>query len=203
RMDEKNRAGSHILGIAQAVNAGRAPRAEEGPLQTGVVRRVRAPGEADEGVAILSPRDAAAREALLSWWFRERLVSSSQNVERTFVIDRDHDALAAIFARLEAARLLCVTRGRATGADAINAWMGARMARERRMPAGPLLLVGEPVMVVRNDYDRGLFNGDQGLVLWVAERASTGRARPALVVRRGDRFVAFPLETVRPLLERA
>ncbi|AKF11123.1 exodeoxyribonuclease V subunit alpha [Sandaracinus amylolyticus] len=201
RMDPRDPAGSHILGIAQAVNAGTAPRAEEGPLASGVIRRVRAPSDAGEGVSILSPRDAGAREALLSWWYRERVVAS---VDRTFVIDAPHDhaPLKALFDRLDASRLLCVTRGRATGADAINAWMGARLARERRLPVGPLLLVGEPVMVVRNDYDRGLFNGDQGLVLWVAERAGTS-ARPSLVVRRGERFVAFPLETVRPLLERA
>ncbi|MDQ3032011.1 MAG: ATP-binding domain-containing protein, partial [Myxococcota bacterium] len=97
---------------------------------------------------------------------------------------------------------LCVTRGRATGADAINAWMGARLARERRVVSSSLLLVGEPVMVVRNDYERGLFNGDQGLVLWVREHEGAG-ARPALVVRRGERFVAHRLDAVRGLLERA
>lgn len=29
-------------------------------------------------------------------------------------------------------------------------------------------LAGTPVMMTHNDYQLGLFNGDQGLVLWVA-----------------------------------
>ncbi len=44
------------------------------------------------------------------------------------------------------------------------------------------LAAGEPVMMQVNDYGRGIFNGDQGLILHVADR---DRPEPMAVFRRG------------------
>lgn len=205
RMDPRDRAGSHILKIAAAIREGKAPPFSEGELTPGVVRRVSSPRDVAEGVSSLMLRDESAREAWLSWWYEHRVRGSDELrrlMERGFVLTSNEDALFQLFSWLESSRLLCVTRGRSTGADAINAWMGARFRQERKMGSGSLLLVGEPVMVVRNEYERGLFNGDQGLVLWVREDPSAS-ARPALVVRRGEHFVSHRIESVHLLLERA
>jgi len=58
----------------------------------------------------------------------------------------------------------------ATGANPVNAFLHSLCAG----PDGELV-PGEPVLVLRNDYERGLWNGDQGLVLSVAQ---PGQARP-------------------------
>jgi exodeoxyribonuclease V alpha subunit len=208
RMDPSDRAGSHVLGIAQRVNGGLSPPLSERPLEPGAIARLRAPsaeGLDPEGVALFAPRDARAREALLAWWWEHRVAPEADRrlIDRTLSLTDpgDRPLLDRLFSRLDAARLLCVTRGRPTGTDAINAWMGARAARERRVMPSSFLLVGEPVMVVRNAYDEGLFNGDQGLVLWIADAGAA--ARPMLVVRRGGAYVGHRLDAVRPLLERA
>jgi exodeoxyribonuclease V alpha subunit len=59
--------------------------------------------------------------------------------------------------------------------------------------------VGEPLIVLRNDYERGLFNGDNGLLLWV--RRNNGSQIPMAIVPRGDNFVPFRFEALREFVE--
>ncbi len=53
--------------------------------------------------------------------------------------------------------------------------------------------------MVRNDYERMLFNGDQGVIVRI--RRPGGRAAPMAVFRREDRFVAFHLAALRESIE--
>jgi exodeoxyribonuclease V alpha subunit len=70
------------------------------------------------------------------------------------------DALAAKLART---RILAITRQRAAGVERTNAFLHDLCG------GGPLFLPGEPVMVLRNDYERGLWNGDQGVAVRVRQ----------------------------------
>jgi exodeoxyribonuclease V alpha subunit len=51
-------------------------------------------------------------------------------------------------------------------------------------------------MMLRNDYERGLFNGDQGLILNVA--TSTKPARPMAVFPRKEGYATSELNTLAP-----
>lgn len=72
-----------------------------------------------------------------------------------------------LFDALNAYRILCVTRVGARGVDALNALMAAHVRRAVRVPLAPgaAWFAGRPVMIARNDYALGLFNGDVGVVL--------------------------------------
>ena len=79
-------------------------------------------------------------------------------------------ALDAVFAARTQTRILTVTRGQSTGTDLINqrchelastAWRSGDEVASREHTSW---LPGEPVMVVTNDYQRGLWNGDQGII---------------------------------------
>jgi exodeoxyribonuclease V alpha subunit len=62
----------------------------------------------------------------------------------------------------------------------------------------PAPIPGEPLLMLRNDYDRALWNGDQGLCVRVREE---GRApRPAAVFKTGARWTAWHLESLRDSL---
>jgi exodeoxyribonuclease V alpha subunit len=98
--------------------------------------------------------------------------------------------------------LLTVTRGGAAGADRINADLSRRAALDAGLaaPGAGEILPGTPVMITRNDYDRGLYNGDQGVVLSVADGNGRGSALAAIFPRAGA-LVAFPLPALQGALE--
>ena len=62
---------------------------------------------------------------------------------------------------------------------------------------GDDLIPGEPVMMQVNDYQRGIFNGDQGLVLNVSEG---NQLQPMAIFPRSDGFAAFHIDSLRPVL---
>jgi len=60
------------------------------------------------------------------------------------------------------------------------------------------LVAGEPVLVGRNDYQRGIFNGDQGVVLLVERPAGVHRE---VFFPRGGGFLHFPLAAIQEDLD--
>lgn len=74
---------------------------------------------------------------------------------------------ASLFDALNAFRILCATRVGARGVQALNAQMAEHVRRAARVPLaiGSNWFAGRAVMVARNDYALGLFNGDIGIAL--------------------------------------
>lgn len=72
-----------------------------------------------------------------------------------------------LFDALNAYRILCATRVGARGADTLNVLMAAHVRRAAGVPLAPgaTWFPGRPVMIARNDYALGLFNGDIGIAL--------------------------------------
>jgi len=109
---------------------------------------------------------------------------------------RQDDRLERIFRRLSEARILCATRVMERGSVRVNGRLHARAAERAGVsPERAPLLPGEPVMVLRNDYERGLSNGDQGVALRV--RLAGGGRRTMLVFEREGGYQAFPLDGLR------
>ncbi|PCE26921.1 exodeoxyribonuclease V subunit alpha [Paraburkholderia acidicola] len=72
-----------------------------------------------------------------------------------------------LFDALNRFRILCATRGGPRGVEQLNAAMAAQVRRSAHVPlaVGAQWFAGRPVMVTRNDYALGLFNGDIGVTL--------------------------------------
>jgi exodeoxyribonuclease V alpha subunit len=110
------------------------------------------------------------------------------------------ETIGDILGKLSRSRILCVTRVLDAGSERLNESLHRRTAREVGLSAERERFIGgEPVMVLRNDYERMLFNGDQGVVLWV-RRPGADPARMA-VFPRADNFVAFDLDTLKDQIE--
>ncbi|CAG9192756.1 RecBCD enzyme subunit RecD [Paraburkholderia sabiae] len=79
----------------------------------------------------------------------------------------------ALFEALNRFRILCATRLGARGVDQMNTAMAAQVRRAARVPLaiGAQWFAGRPIMVTRNDYALGLFNGDIGIALPGADGA--------------------------------
>jgi len=103
-------------------------------------------------------------------------------------------AVSAALDQQQRSRLLTVTRSGFAGADRINTDLALRAASDAGLPApaGGGIQPGTPVMITRNDYERGLYNGDQGVVLSVTH-GKAQRPMAAAVFRRAGALVPFPL----------
>ncbi|WP_242448782.1 AAA family ATPase, partial [Burkholderia metallica] len=107
----------------------------------------------------------------------ESLASSTvERLARRFgaYLDALRDALAApvpdplpLFDALNRFRILCATRSGLRGAEHVNALVAAHVRHAARVPlaVGAHWFTGRPIMVTRNDYALGLFNGDIGVAL--------------------------------------
>jgi exodeoxyribonuclease V alpha subunit len=192
RLDPARPQARQILELAAQVRAGSAAAAAVVPVLP--VAQLRFDGP--ELVA------AEEREVLLERWYAELLTApaaapgSVDLGDATFPVAAtgfsaaDEARLEALFAHHQRCRLLAVTRGRPTGADALNAWMHARAGA-----TGPRPIAGEPVMILKNDYDRGLWNGDQGVVIDLHEPHRPPRTAAAFKVR--GRWTVHSLDSLR------
>ncbi|MBX3155632.1 MAG: exodeoxyribonuclease V subunit alpha [Deltaproteobacteria bacterium] len=117
------------------------------------------------------------------------------------VAPEQRDELEALWRLLGRARILTATRALPTGSLAINEHLH-ELALERMSVAGrPDFVPGEPVMITANDYQRGLFNGDQGIVVRADE--GLGRHHYRAVFRCGGELRPFAIEALRDRLELA
>ena len=145
----------------------------------------------------------------LDRWYADRVrggkkvaeLIKHEYIERDGRFDEaDCERLRVLFAHVAKSRILCVTRVFETGAERINARLHSRAAETAGVTAERIpFVVGEPLIVLRNDYERGLFNGDNGIMLWV-RRGNGAQVRMA-VFPRGDKFVAFRFAALREFIE--
>ncbi|HEY4185050.1 MAG TPA: AAA family ATPase [Polyangia bacterium] len=201
RMDPADAAGAAILRAAQGLQAG----GDTG----GFVTRRRADELDFTGVQHL-PR--AGLPELLARWNRDVLGGEALLAQLTelrfapgddgrLTEGPDAAALREALRRHAAARILCVTRtaGSAAGADALNAMLHRQYLWTTRQAAGPAndeqvaLLPGEPVTILHNDYERGLWNGDQGVIV---QTRSSGEDALGVVFARTDGLVIHALAEI-------
>jgi exodeoxyribonuclease V alpha subunit len=156
--------------------------------------------------AATRPHDAtlAVAEALWHHFDGPRALRTGDRVFRFEggVIDpAQRDELEQLWRLLGRARVLTVTRALATGSIAINGYLH-ELALDRLSVSGrPEFVPGEPVMVTANDYQRGLFNGDQGIIVRADE--GLGRHHYRAVFRIAGELRPFAIEALRDRLELA
>lgn len=150
------------------------------------------------GVATLA---APLRTAWLRATFRTRFAPLLELARAPFDLERaeDRERLEACTQALARARVLTVTRtgSQASSADGLNARFG--LLATGSAPEHDFV-PGEPLLAHRNDYDRELLNGDQGMV---AHLVGADGPRLAAVFTRGGRIVHHPLALVLGTVERA
>lgn len=194
RTDARDPGGADVRRVAAAVRTGTLD-----PSTLPRHRTVSAASAHESGVAMVEPASPAELEAVLraihARAFAPVLASAREPVD--LASSEGRARVEGWLAELGRLRLLTVTRGagRTTGADALNAILAAQAGA----PPGTFV-PGEPLLVHRNDYDRELLNGDQGLVVRAAHAGGSGLVG---VFRRAGRLVHHPLEALAGTVERA
>jgi len=113
-----------------------------------------------------------------------------------------HDAWAAsVLQAFEGFRLLCAVREGEWGVSGLNEGIARRLEEHGLLKLRGDWYVGRPVMVTRNDYATGVYNGDIGLVLPDPERPASlrvyfsdgGQVRSVLATRLRNVETAFAM----------
>ncbi len=115
------------------------------------------------------------------------------------------ESLDALFEAYNRAQLLSVTRKSARGVRDVNRIMHRFHRREYGFYGSGStrrFLPGEPVIMTQNDYERQLFNGEQGLVLRV-DKLSFDDPVPMAVFPGLEGYRAYHLGPLRSRLEHA
>jgi exodeoxyribonuclease V alpha subunit len=209
RMDPADPAGAGVLEAARGVAHGRLVDSTGAGCQA-------IDGLTFSGFELLDPgpgAPAAASRRLVSafvdHWYATWLRPSTEEsvaLRQVFAVRDgalDPAAAATIAAELDRhrrLRLLTVTRVGFTGSDRINAALALRAANDAAVSAVPdQIAPGTPVMMTENDYDRGLMNGDQGVVV-LADHGVSGVPTAVAVFTRADTMVPFPIAPLRGTL---
>ncbi len=194
RTDVRDPGGADVRRVASAMRDGKLEASQIAAIEDPIVAAAHA-----SGVAMLgSKRD---RIAFLRATFELRFAPILELARQPFDLEQPADLarLERCLALLATARLLTVTRTgtNASSADGVNERLG-RLAMDAAREEG--LVPGEPLLAHRNDYDRELLNGDQGIVARVV--TPSGPRSVAMFMRAG-RVVHHPLELVIGTVERA
>jgi exodeoxyribonuclease V alpha subunit len=212
RMDISDPNGRAVYEAAQAVHDGEIQRLFTGKAKKRPLATARTPGAltfaAVEWVETTDAKKDAqdltlqAAEALWHHFEGPRTLTAAERVFR-FVdgaIDPSQaDELERLWRLLGRARVLTVTRALPTGSLAINAHLHDLALARMTVTGRPELVPGEPVMITANDYHRGLFNGDQGIIVRADE--GLGRHHYRAVFRVGGALRPFAIEALRDRLE--
>jgi exodeoxyribonuclease V alpha subunit len=105
---------------------------------------------------------------LFSTDFRERFLSGF----RDYLNETEPARAFSCFDRF---RILCALRQGPWGAEAVNRAVEKILGDDAGLRTGRLWYPGRPVMITRNDYDLGLFNGDVGIALTDPESSANMR----------------------------
>ncbi len=208
RMDESDERVRSIPQVASSVNRGDADALLPGAAgASSIVRRSRPEDLKFEGVEMLSPDSAHIEEFLARW--HEKFVGNAEihelarGVKRPTETGFDGETAARLERLLKfraASRILCLTRVLPTGTERINRILHSLTTGTPSQVSQRIgFRVGEPVMVVRNDYERTLFNGDQGVVIQVR---TPGRGEAMMVAfNRPGGLAVFHLDAIRDSIE--
>jgi exodeoxyribonuclease V alpha subunit len=128
-----------IAALARAVNAGDAAAALEVLARRG-------------SVSLVPVADRRELERVLGPLLAERLG------------DLREGSVEERLARLDRFRVLAAHRRGPFGVAGLNAFIASELGRRERLEPRGSFYEGRPVIVVANDYDSGLFNGDVGLI---------------------------------------
>lgn len=193
RMDPSNPSGSAILAYAGRVREGMA-EAQDAPLRAAV-------GDlAGQGVEMV---ESEALPDLIAAW-RQRIVAFDgyeghihaefASADQGFLQEADL-TIRKLLTHHDRFRILTLLQEGPRGAEGMNAalhaaaWTLNGRGLQRELP----FYLGEPVMMTRNDYGRGLFNGDQGIVLKVRREDEVHREA---VFLKEEGLRAYPLGAI-------
>ena len=138
--------------------------------QSGIYRLSRAVNDGDSGKALEVLRESGGSAGSQVSWKPLPEPAALKAALKPIVLSRYQDYLQAgnpteALAALGRFRILCALRNGPYGVESLNRLVEEILSEAGLIEAKALFYAGRPVMVIRNDYNLKLFNGDIGVVL--------------------------------------
>jgi exodeoxyribonuclease V alpha subunit len=159
RVDPARPAGSRLVALAQKIRAGAADGAAALCTTRGQVGELRRQGAEHLAAGHRDELLRAHHARLFDPAATDDLVDRVYALHGELFDGEEANRLDHLARCLGRARVLAVTRQGPAGAERCNAFL------HELHGGGPSLLPGEPVLMLRNDYQRELWNGDSGIVV--------------------------------------
>ncbi|HET6613637.1 MAG TPA: exodeoxyribonuclease V subunit alpha [Kofleriaceae bacterium] len=202
RMRAADPAGHHILTAAGHIQRGEAAALLDG---SAAIRRDPA-AIAWSGLELCESEDASTRRAVIDAYYDRhlagpdliKLAEARFFATGTAVTGDGAEVLAGHLSRLARSQVLAATRRVPGGAEDLSRHLRARLCGDLGRPPSATLCPGEPLLITRNDHDRGLLNGDIGVCARFGERDEL-----CAVIVKGDAVLAYPLEALGGHIESA
>ena len=202
RTDRDSEAGNNILQVLTRVNTAQVPNISKNTKDISAMSLIDNIDHLNfAGVEFFATQGLAKPvQAFLNKWYGLLYPATGEIVGYTQQTHPFTDAqftpqslasITALFAHLEKFKLLCLTHERKFGVDNINLHFHMKLATTGGLPSRTPVLCGEPVMMTRNDYGRGIFNGDIGIILNVA--LQNRAPQPMAVFPTADGFKVFSI----------
>lgn len=197
RMDRGTEEGRQIFALAGKVRNGEYLRAEE------VAERRRPTDLRWQGVEWFNPGRLASGKVdlydFLTEYFDAHIgpataISPFVEFEEGGLTAKSRARVSQLYDHFKKTRILTLTRVFETGSEILNQALHRQFLRRRGQGQDFPLAPGEPVMMLRNDYEKNLFNGDQGVVVMHGKK-------PQVAFPRGEGFAVFPLAGLSQHLE--
>ncbi|QED29356.1 exodeoxyribonuclease V subunit alpha [Microvenator marinus] len=110
-----------------------------------------------------------------------------------------------LFEHYAKSRILCLTQVYSSGAKAINKFMHQAYGRAHNLTQDlwkqPTIWEGEPVMMLQNDYTLGLFNGDQGIVLYTLRPGESHAKKRVVFMNSSGTYRTVDIGLIRHNIE--
>lgn len=203
RMRQDESGGRQLLEAARCINEGNADALLSSTKEPPLLQTTPDPKALSwQGLALLTGEDPAAvtRAFIEQWEAHLDPIPSQGRIYRFFegrFRPEDEAQLTQRFDTQNRRKLLCVTRstGFVMGANTINQRVHQRRAAAQGQYEATDPLPGEPVMMLKNDYVRNLFNGDVGIIMKVA--VDRQPALPMAVFSTPNGFQPFHLNALQ------
>ena len=207
RMRESDRAGRALLQAAAQIRDGETRELAGTGRRAAIAVRRSIDHVAGVGAELLECETPAA-EIASQFWRRRLDAEHRRRAAAVYPIDEDgrldprhHGDLEALFEIFDRSRLLTATRRGEAGCEAINRRIHREIIAATPLTSAVAFYPGEPVLMRQNDYDRDLFNGEQGIVLRVGDRRA--HQFRAVFRDRGGGFRGFVVDALRHSLDLA
>jgi exodeoxyribonuclease V alpha subunit len=148
---------ANVVALREVWRAGGSLQASLAAIREGDAGWTTNAADAAQGVVLRECSDAKALHARIDAWLERRAEAHA----RLF----GHIDAEAAFTLLRETQVLCALRDGPFGASGVNARIVEMLAVRCGFDATRAWYHGRPVVVTRNDYAHGLFNGDVGIAL--------------------------------------